>query len=96
MKKAIFAVLAFLAFNSVNAQTGKTTTPVADSSKQAMYACPMHPEVVSATADKCPKCGMDLKLPKTYACPMHPEEKAGKKAKCSKCGMDLVEVKKKN
>ena len=24
------------------------------------YACPMHPEVTSETAGKCPKCGMDL------------------------------------
>ncbi len=24
------------------------------------YTCPMHPEVVTGTPGKCPKCGMDL------------------------------------
>jgi hypothetical protein len=26
----------------------------------AVYACPMHPEVVSSEPGKCPKCGMTL------------------------------------
>ena len=26
----------------------------------ALYVCPMHPEVTSPTADRCPKCGMKL------------------------------------
>jgi FtsP/CotA-like multicopper oxidase with cupredoxin domain len=26
----------------------------------ALYVCPMHPEVTSATADRCPECGMKL------------------------------------
>ena len=26
----------------------------------AIYVCPMHPEVTSATPGKCPKCGMTL------------------------------------
>ena len=30
------------------------------SSRPRNYVCPMHPEVVSNTADKCPKCGMKL------------------------------------
>jgi hypothetical protein len=28
----------------------------------ALYTCKMHPEVVSSTAGKCPKCGMKLVL----------------------------------
>lgn len=31
------------------------------SSSNAVYACPMHPEVVSNKPGKCSKCGMDLK-----------------------------------
>jgi uncharacterized protein involved in copper resistance len=30
------------------------------SSAQALYVCPMHPEVTSATPGTCPKCGMTL------------------------------------
>lgn len=37
-----------------NAKTGTKEATVA-------YSCPMHPEVQSDKAGKCPKCGMDLK-----------------------------------
>lgn len=28
--------------------------------QEAVYACPMHPEVTSTRPATCPKCGMDL------------------------------------
>ncbi|OQP59981.1 hypothetical protein A3860_34990 [Niastella vici] len=70
----------------------------------AVYTCPMHPDVKSATPGKCPKCGMDLALSKKeqmkmevmkmYTCPMHSDVTSDKPGKCPKCGMDLVEKKK--
>jgi len=33
-------------------------------STQATYSCPMHPDVKSKSAGRCPKCGMDLRVVK--------------------------------
>jgi FtsP/CotA-like multicopper oxidase with cupredoxin domain len=62
----------------------------------AVYACPMHPEIIASWAGKCLKCGMkllpaeaDVEPPAAYACPMHPDITATWAATCPKCGMTL-------
>lgn len=75
MKQAIAAFMLFSAtiFAACNSggssaaakDTAATTSTVAtDTSKSMMasvkYTCKMHPEVISDTAGKCPKCGMDM------------------------------------
>lgn len=65
--------------------------------KEAVYTCPMHPEVRQNGPGSCPSCGMELEpvSPATpaakteYTCPMHPEVVQGKPGSCPKCGMEL-------
>ncbi len=65
-------------------------------SKDAVYICPMDPEVRQDHPGACPKCGMALEpetpvLPtKTeWTCPMHPEIVRDGPGSCPICGMAL-------
>ncbi len=63
----------------------------------AIYTCPMHPEVEQVGQGSCPKCGMalepkDIPISATetkYTCPMHPEIIQDEPGNCPICGMSL-------
>ncbi|MEW6489546.1 MAG: heavy metal translocating P-type ATPase [Thermodesulfobacteriota bacterium] len=66
-------------------------------SEDAVYTCPMHPDVRQEGPGNCPKCGMALEpveppAPASrveYTCPMHPEIVRDRPGSCPKCGMAL-------
>jgi Cu+-exporting ATPase len=67
------------------------------STVQAIYTCPMHPEVRQEDPGACPKCGMALEpveptaggTKNEWTCPMHPEIVRDAPGSCPICGMAL-------
>lgn len=68
-----------------------------EGSTDAIFTCPMHPEIEQVGPGDCPKCGMALEpkvapAPVTrteWTCPMHPEIVRDEPGECPICGMAL-------
>ncbi|PIP81044.1 MAG: copper-transporting ATPase [Gammaproteobacteria bacterium CG22_combo_CG10-13_8_21_14_all_40_8] len=79
--------------HSATQQSSKT-------SKEAIYTCPMDPQIEQVGPGICQKCGMALEpkdMPlnnnKTqYTCPMHPEIIQDEQGSCPICGMALEAI----
>jgi len=67
MKHLILAIATTTIFLSACNDNPKndsnSTEEVQSTTDEAMYACPMHPEVTGKKGDQCSKCGMDLTEP---------------------------------
>jgi Cu+-exporting ATPase len=72
-------------------------TPKTIQAADAVFVCPMDPEVREPNPGACPKCGMALEpaapsapsVRTEYVCPMHPEIVRTEPGSCPICGMAL-------
>lgn len=67
----------------------------AESVPPLSWTCPMHPEVVTDKAGKCPICGMKLapvRLDLLWTCPVHGGVSARNAGRCPRCRRELVRV----
>jgi len=65
IKIILCALICALVFIPVHAQKKHASKPAQSKQKvEATYSCPMHPDVKSKSAGRCPKCGMDLRVVK--------------------------------
>ena len=98
MKKLICLITIILLSSPIlfaQTKAGKTDT----TKHTEYYSCPMHPDFVSNSPGKCPKCNMDLELStkekmktavtKNYSCPVHSDVYKHDPGKCPKCGRKL-------
>ena len=77
--------------------TDMAQAPKKDSPEDAIYVCPMDPEVRESKPGACPKCGMALEpaapaapsVKTEYVCPMHPQIVRPEPGACPICGMAL-------
>ena len=102
MKNLLIAGFALVGLLGLFA-TCNNTPKIVNNDPNAVYACPMHPEVTGKAGDTCPKCKMDLVSTSAvstpadsnaaYACPMHAEVTGKAGDKCPKCGMALEPAK---
>ena len=92
----IFLFATFATVASFSQKSNQNSLP-ADTSKQVVYACTMHPDYISFTAAKCPVCGDSMskkevtkaEVMKLYTCSMD-NVICTKPGKCPKCGMEMT------
>ena len=92
-------MIAALTINSVSVFAQEKAGKKDTTQHTVLYACSMHPNVISDKPGKCPQCGMDLSLSKkeemkkevtkTYTCPAHLDVVSDKSGKCPQCGKKL-------
>ncbi len=102
IKSIIIATLIFYSYAGYTQDSSASRNEInKENSANNEYCCPMHPDVQSKLAGKCPKCNMDLvqskkekmkmEIMKIYQCPMHTNEVSNRPGKCKKCKMDMNE-----